>query len=103
MIITGGKIVYPREVEEVHYTSQEVEGWAVVGLPGKEWGERVTAFIAAKPGQKIVPEKLKTFLKSRLSPFKVRKEYIVVSELPKSPAGKIVKRELKKRFIDANR
>ncbi len=103
MIITGGKIVYPREVEEVLYTSQEVEGCAVVGLPDKEWGERVTAFIAAKPGQKIVPEELKTFLKSRLSPFKVPKEYIVVSELPKSPAGKIVKRELKKRFIDGNR
>ncbi len=49
MIITGGKIVYPREVEEVHYTSQEVEGCAAVGLPDKEWGEWVTAFIAAKP------------------------------------------------------
>ncbi len=49
MIITGGKIVYPREVEEVHYTSHEVEGCAAVGLPDKEWGEWVTAFIAAKP------------------------------------------------------
>jgi long-chain acyl-CoA synthetase len=98
MIITGGENVYPREVEEVLYTRQEVEGCAVVGLPDKEWGERVTAFIAPKPGQKIVPEELKTFLKSRLSPFKVPKEYIVVSELPKSPAGKILKRELKKEY-----
>jgi long-chain acyl-CoA synthetase len=103
MIIIGGENVYPREVEEVLYTSQEVEGCAVVGPPDKEWGERVTAFIAAKPGQKIVPEELKTFLKSRLSPFKVPKEYIVVSELPKSPAGKILKRELKKRFIEGNK
>jgi len=102
MIITGGENVYPREVEEVLYTRQEVEGCAVVGLPDKEWGERVTAFIAPKPGQKIVPEELKTFLKSRLSPFKVPKEYIVVSELPKSPAGKILKRELRKRFMDGN-
>jgi len=98
MIITGGENVYPREVEEVLYTRQEVEGCAVVGLPDKEWGERVTAFIAPKPGQKIVPEELKTFLKSRLSPFKVPKEYIVVSELPKSPAGKILKRELKEEY-----
>jgi long-chain acyl-CoA synthetase len=103
MIITGGENVYPREVEEVLYTRQEVEGCAVVGLPDKEWGERVTAFICPKPGQKIVPEELKTFLKSRLSPFKVPKEYIVVSELPKSPAGKILKRELKKRFIKGNK
>ena len=98
MIITGGENVYPREVEEVLYTRQEVEGCAVVGLPDKEWGERVTAFIAPKPGQKIIPEELKAFLKSRLSPFKVPKEYIVVSELPKSPAGKILKRELKKEY-----
>jgi len=41
---------------------------------------------------------LKTFLKSRLSPFKVPKEYIVVSDFPKSPAGKILKRELKKEY-----
>jgi len=98
MIITGGENVYPREVEEVLYTRQEVEGCAVVGVPDKEWGERVTAFIVPKPGQKIVPEELKTFLKSRLSPFKVPKEYIVVGELPKSPAGKILKRELKKEY-----
>jgi long-chain acyl-CoA synthetase len=98
MIITGGENVYPREVEEVIYTRNEVEGCAVVGLPDKEWGERVTAFISPKPGQKVVPEELKTFLKSRLSAFKVPKEYIVMSELPKSPAGKILKRELKKEY-----
>jgi long-chain acyl-CoA synthetase len=99
MIITGGENVYPREVEEVLYTRQEVEGCAVVGIPDKEWGERVTAFIAPKPGQKIVPEELKAYLKSRLSPFKIPKEYIVVSELPKSAAGKILKRELKKEYV----
>jgi long-chain acyl-CoA synthetase len=99
MIITGGENVYPREVEEILYTRQEVEGCAVVGIPDKEWGERVTAFIAPKPGQNVVPEELKTFLKTRLSPFKVPKEYIILSELPKSPAGKILKRELKKKYL----
>jgi len=98
MIITGGENVYAREVEEVLYTRQEIEGCAVVGIPNKEWGEQVTAFITPKPGQRIVSEELKTFLKSRLSPFKVPKEYIVVSELPKSPTGKILKRELKKEY-----
>jgi long-chain acyl-CoA synthetase len=103
MIITGGENVYPREVEEVLYTRQEVEGCAVVGIPDKEWGERVTAFITPKPGQKIVSEELKTFLKSRLSPFKVPKEYIVVNEFPKSPAGKILKRELKKQYLERSK
>jgi long-chain acyl-CoA synthetase len=103
MIITGGENVYPREVEEVIYTRNEVEGCAVVGLPDKEWGERVTAFIAPRPGQKVVPEQLKIFLKSRLSPFKVPKEYIVLSELPKSPAGKVLKRELKKKYLERSK
>jgi long-chain acyl-CoA synthetase len=103
LIITGGENVYPREVEEVLYTRNEVEGCAVVGVPDKEWGERVTAFITPKPGQKVVPEELKTFLKTRLSPFKVPKEYIILNELPKSPTGKILKRELRKRFIDGDR
>jgi len=71
----------------------------VVGIPDKEWGERVTAFIAPKPGQKVTPEELKTFLKARLSPFKVPKEYIILDELPKSSAGKILKRELKKKYL----
>ena len=100
MIITGGENVYPREVEEVLYTREEIESCAVLGVPDKEWGERVTAFIVPKIGQRIVPEELKTFLKSRLSPFKVPKEYIVVNELPKSPAGKILKRELKKGYLE---
>jgi len=75
----------------------------VVGVPDREWGERVTAFITPKPGQKVVSEELKTFLKTRLSPFKVPKEYIILNELPKSPTGKILKRELRKKFMDSNR
>lgn len=50
LIITGGENVYPREVEEVIYTRPEIEECAVVGLPDKKWGERVTAFLLPKPG-----------------------------------------------------
>jgi long-chain acyl-CoA synthetase len=100
MIITGGENVYPREVEEALYVRPEVQECAVVGLPDKEWGERVTAFIIPKPGQTVATEELKLFLKSRLSPFKVPKEYVVLGEMPKSPAGKILKRELRKQFLE---
>jgi long-chain acyl-CoA synthetase len=103
MIITGGENVYPREVEELLYTRPEVEGCAVVGLPDKEWGERVTAFIVPKPGQVVVPEAIKVFLRSRLSAFKVPKGYIVLNELPKSPAGKILKRELKRQYLERSK
>jgi long-chain acyl-CoA synthetase len=98
MIITGGENVYPREVEEILYTRSEVQECAVVGLPDREYGERVTAFIVAKEEQHPDPVALKAYLKKHLAGFKVPKEYIVVDDLPKNPAGKILKREIKRRF-----
>jgi long-chain acyl-CoA synthetase len=103
LIITGGENVYPREVEEALYTKPEVLECAVIGLPDKEWGERVAAFIIPKPGQTIVADELKTYLKTKLSAFKVPKQYLTVSELPKSPAGKILKREIQKQILEANK
>jgi long-chain acyl-CoA synthetase len=100
MIITGGENVYPREVEELIYTRPEVQECAVIGLPDLEWGERVTALVVPQPGQSILPEDLNVFLKTRLSPFKVPKEYVMVEELPKSSTGKILKQEIRKQFSD---
>jgi long-chain acyl-CoA synthetase len=97
LIITGGENVYPREVEEALYQRPEVEECAVVGLPDREWGERVAAFIVLKPGQVLEPDAVKSFLKERLASFKVPKELVAVSELPKSPTGKILKREIRNR------
>jgi long-chain acyl-CoA synthetase len=99
LIITGGENVYPREVEEILYTRPEVEECTVIGLPDKEYGERVTAFIIPKQGQQVDRTQLKSYLKTKLSPFKVPKEFIVVDDLPKSSAGKILKRELKKQVL----
>ncbi|MCJ7808904.1 MAG: AMP-binding protein [Desulfobulbaceae bacterium] len=100
MIITGGENVYPREIEELLYSRPEVEECAVIGLPDKEWGERVLAFITPKPGRTIDTKQLKSYLKSQLSPFKVPKEFRIIEEFPKSPAGKILKRDLKKRILE---
>ncbi len=103
LIITGGENVFPREVEEALYTAPEVEECAVIGLPDKEWGERVAAFIVAKPGKTIVVNELKAYLKTRLSPFKVPKEYIITDEFPKSPAGKVLKREIKRLHMEGKK
>ena len=96
MVITGGENVYPREVEEILYTWPNVEECAVIGLPDPEYGERVTACIVLKEKDKeLDPKELKAFLKKALASYKVPKEYLVVQELPKSAAGKILKRELR--------
>jgi long-chain acyl-CoA synthetase len=99
MIITGGENVYPREVEEVLYTRPEVAECAVIGLPDPEYGERVVAYVVLRQGGSLDPVELKAYLKRYLSPFKVPKEFATVDALPTSPAGKILKRELKQAVL----
>ncbi|MCP4624981.1 MAG: long-chain fatty acid--CoA ligase [bacterium] len=98
MIITGGENVYPREVEELLYTYPDVQECAVVGLPDKNWGERVTAFIVPHKDNEPDLSVLKAFLKENLAGYKVPKEFIFVEELPKNNAGKLLKREIRKKF-----
>ena len=101
LIITGGENVYPREIEEVLYKRHEVAECSVIGLPDREYGERVTACIVLKQkGQQPDPMELKSFLKTHLAPFKVPKDYIFLGELPKGNTGKILKRELKNHIMD---
>jgi long-chain acyl-CoA synthetase len=95
MVITGGENVYPREVEEVLYGHRDIQECAVIGVPDKEWGERVIAFVVLKPNTELNPEDLKAYLKKQLAPFKIPKNFIPISELPRSAAGKILKRQLK--------
>ncbi len=98
LIITGGENVSPREVEELLYTCSDVQECAVIGHPDMEWGERVAAYIVPKPGQTVDCAAVKLFLKTKLSPFKVPKEYVIVDDLPKSPTGKILKTEIRKQY-----
>lgn len=95
MIITGGENVYPREVEEVLYAMPQIRECAVVGIPDKEWGEKVVAFMVLKGEGELPAGDVKSFLKSRLSPHKVPKEYIILKDMPRNAAGKILKRELR--------
>ena len=100
MIITGGENVYPREIEEALYKRPEIGECSVIGLPDKEYGERVTACIVFKQkNQPLDLVGLKSFLKANLAGFKVPKEFITFDELPKASTGKILKRELKRQLL----
>jgi long-chain acyl-CoA synthetase len=98
LIITGGENVYPREIEEALYTRPEIEDCAVIGTPDKEWGEKVVAFLIIRKGQSLEKAELKTYLDARLSSFKMPKEFYTVTELPKSPQGKILRKEVRKLY-----
>ena len=101
MIITGGENVYPREIEEILYKRPEVGECSVIGIPDKEYGEKVIACIVLKQkGLQLDPAELKSFLKKHLTPFKVPKDFIVLDELPKGSTGKTLKRELRRRLIN---
>jgi fatty-acyl-CoA synthase len=95
MIISGGVNVYPAEVEEALSAHPGVGEVAVVGVPDEEWGERVRAFVVARPGLELDPSELLAFARTRLAGAKVPREIRQLDELPKNPTGKVLKRELR--------
>lgn len=100
MVKSGGENVASREVEEVIYQDPRVSEVAVVGLPHDKWVEAVTAIVVPKVGEKIEAEEMQELCKKNLAPFKVPKGFIFMEELPKTPSGKILKRDLRKEHED---
>jgi long-chain acyl-CoA synthetase len=94
LIIRGGYNVYPREVEEVLYEHPAIAEAAVVAVPHAELGEEVGAACALKAGAEATPEELQAFVKEKVAAYKYPRHVWLVSELPKGPTGKILKREI---------
>ncbi|PRY17113.1 long-chain-fatty-acid--CoA ligase [Kineococcus rhizosphaerae] len=94
MIDRAGYNVYPREVEEVLYEHPAVEQAAVVGFPDPLVGEEVGAAVVLKAGTAATPEELIEHVKAQLAAYKYPRRVWIVSELPKGPTGKILKREI---------
>jgi fatty-acyl-CoA synthase len=100
MIISGGVNVYPAEVEaaiEAHPAISEV---AVVGVPDREWGERVRAFVVLRAGRGASADELKAHCKERLAGPKIPRDFIFLESMPRNPTGKILKRELKTMVVE---
>jgi acyl-CoA synthetase (AMP-forming)/AMP-acid ligase II len=101
-IITGGLNVYSREVEEVLAKNKAVASACVFGVPDPKWGEAITAAVVLRPGQNISEKTLIEFCKSQLASYKAPKKIHFLDSLPKNAYGKILQRELKKRFSGEN-
>ncbi|MBL8607441.1 MAG: AMP-binding protein [Myxococcales bacterium] len=95
MIISGGVNVYPAEVEGVLESHPDIAEVAVVGAPDVEWGERVRAFVVARPGAVLEEGALKVWVRERLAGPKVPRDFVVLDALPRNPTGKVLKRELR--------
>lgn len=97
MIISGGVNVYPAEVEGALDAHPGVLEAAVVGVPDREWGERVRAYVVMRPGARVNEDELKAFCRGRLAGPKVPRDFVFMDALPKNPTGKVLKRELRDR------
>jgi len=98
MIISGGENVYPREVEEILYQHPAILEAAVIGVPDPYWVERVHAVVVTRKGMDITADELIAFCKKRIAGYKAPKTVEFVESLPKNPAGKILKRELREKY-----
>ncbi len=97
MIITGGENIFPREIEEILYAHPKILEAAVIGLPDPEWGEKVHAVVALKEGEKLTEDEVKDYCREHIASFKKPKSVEFVDKLPRSPAGKVLKRILRDR------
>ena len=97
MIIASGYKVWPRDVEDVIYQHPAVRETAVIGIPDEYRGETVKAYVALKQGEEksIAPEDIICFCKQRLAAYKYPREVEIVSEIPKTLTGKILRRMLR--------
>lgn len=94
MIITGGENVYPQEVEQCISRHINVKEVAVIGIKDTLWGEIVTAYIVCKEQQLDFEQHIKQYCIEHLGRYKVPKQIYLVGELPKTPVGKIDKKQL---------
>jgi O-succinylbenzoic acid--CoA ligase len=94
MILTGGENVAPGEIEAVLAEHPAVREVAVVGYAHPEWGEAIRAVIALAPGFAPADRELRAHCAARLAGFKVPKQFRYVDALPRTPSGKLARREL---------
>jgi long-chain acyl-CoA synthetase len=95
MILRGGFNVYPRELEEVLLTHPAVALCAIVGVPDERLGEEVKAFVVRTPETDLTEESLRDWCREQFAAYKYPRLIEFRTELPMSPTGKVLKRELR--------
>jgi len=92
MYISGGSNIYPREIEEKILTHDDVSETAVLGVPDPVWGEVGIAVCVLRDNADVSTETLHTWLKPKISSYKMPKQFIILDEMPKSAYGKSTKK-----------
>src|SRR5262245_6437336 len=95
MIISGGFNIFPFEVESALMEHASVQDCAVIGVPDEKWGEAVKACVQLKPGANLGVDELIAFANEKTGSMKAPKSVDFIANLPRSPVGKVLKRELR--------
>jgi fatty-acyl-CoA synthase len=99
MFISGGENVYPAEVENVIFQMPQVADVAVVGVPDPRWQEVGKAVIVVKEGMALAEAEVMDFCRGKLAAFKIPKSVAFVPQLPRNPAGKVLKQQVRQWFV----
>jgi steroid-24-oyl-CoA synthetase len=103
MLIRGGENIYCVEVENALYEHPGVIDAAVVGIPHRSLGEEPAAVVVLKDGAIVSEAELRAFVAERLAAFKVPVKIVFAPDaLPRNPTGKLMKRDLKRFFVQQN-
>jgi fatty-acyl-CoA synthase len=94
MFISGGENVYPLEIEQALAAHSAVAACAVVGVPDPRWGEVGRAFVVLRPGARATEAELLEHLRGRIARYKVPKSLSFRETLPRTAAGKVMRRVL---------
>ena len=102
MVLRGGENVYCAEVEAAIYEHPAVHEAVVFGVPHPRLGEEVAAAVLPRDGETLTAEELQEFLRTKLAAFKVPTVVYIRSEpIPRNPAGKFLKRQLRAELTEA--
>ena len=97
IIKSSGYRIGPEEIEVTLATHPAVADVGVIGVPDEVRGQIAKAFVVLKPGQSLSSEELIAFCKGKIATYKLPREIVIVSELPRTPTGKLLRRVLKQK------
>jgi long-chain acyl-CoA synthetase len=98
MVISGGVNIYPAEIEAALVAHPDVVDAAVFGVPDERWGESLLAVVEARPGAALDVATVQGWCRERLADYKTPRDVTFVSELPRDPNGKVLKRQLREPY-----
>lgn len=100
MILSGGQNIYPQDIEAILIQHEEINDVAVIAAPSERWGETPIALVVAHTGTTPDPTEIISWCNSRVGKQQRIADVILLTDLPRNPNGKILKRELRKTYVN---